>query len=104
MLVALLLFLAARATANGADTHANCEAWAQAGECDANPVFMRAECAASCSRATSYTSQIKKECAGYARQGECSRNPAFMLSTCRAECDAWEEENNVRLHTYGNAS
>jgi cyclophilin family peptidyl-prolyl cis-trans isomerase len=30
------------------DANANCESWAQAGECEANPGFMRASCMRSC--------------------------------------------------------
>ena len=32
----------------GADKHENCAAWAASGECEKNPSFMLADCAASC--------------------------------------------------------
>ena len=98
-LIAISLFAAVHAVP--VDTSDMCEMWAPSGECDANPDYMRQNCAASCAGAKAkpggYASQMKRECVGYARQGECSRNPAFMLSTCRAECDAWEAENGLRI-------
>ena len=99
VLLGLALFAAVHAVP--VDTSDMCEMWASSGECDANPDYMRQNCAASCAGAKAkpggYASQMKRECVGYARQGECSRNPAFMLSTCRAECDAWEAENGLRI-------
>ena len=80
-----------------ADTHEMCQSWAEQGECNANPQYMQANCAAACSKAGQYRSQIQRECAGYAQQGECSRNPAFMLSTCRKECDAWERQHGLKI-------
>ena len=70
--------------------HQMCESWAESGECESNPAFMKKECAAACANAGKYKTQIQKECEGYAQMGECGRNPAFMLSTCRRECDKWE--------------
>jgi hypothetical protein len=70
--------------------HEMCESWAESGECESNPAFMKKECTAACANQGKYKSQIQKECEGYALAGECSRNPAFMLSTCRRECDKWE--------------
>ena len=100
-MVLLALSLLAAVHAVPVDTSDMCEMWASSGECDANPDYMRQNCAASCAGAKAkpggYASQMKRECVGYARQGECSRNPAFMLSTCRAECDAWEAENGLRI-------
>ena len=78
-----------------------CATWAESGECDANPVYMKSECAKACSGAKSMGSQIRQECAGYADQGECSRNPAFMLSTCRAECDKWEKSHGLLMDRSG---
>ena len=101
LLALLALSLLAAVHAVPVDTSDMCEMWASSGECDANPDYMRQNCAASCAGAKAkpggYASQMKRECVGYARQGECSRNPAFMLSTCRAECDAWEAENGLRI-------
>ena len=93
-----LLFVAT-ALAAAPDQHESCRTWAENGECDANPEFMNANCATSCSKANvgSYRSQMKRECAGHAQQGECSRNPAFMLSTCRSECDAWEKQVGLKI-------
>ena len=87
-----LLFVAT-ALAAAPDQHESCRTWAENGECDANPEFMNANCATSCSKANvgSYRSQMKRECAGYAQQGECARNPAFMLSTCPASCGGCSE-------------
>lgn len=70
--------------------HEMCESWAESGECESNPTFMKKECTSSCANAGTYKTQMQKECEGYALAGECSRNPAFMLSTCRKECDKWE--------------
>ena len=100
---AWLLLLAAEARAKPAlaDRNALCATWAEQGECHANPNYMQATCALSCSTATSTVPQIRKECKGYAEQGECSRNPAFMLSTCKAECDAWEAKTGLRIDRKG---
>ena len=84
---AWLLFGAA---ACAAVEHEMCESWAESGECESNPAFMKRECTSSCANAAKYKTQMQKECEGYALAGECSRNPAFMLSTCRKECDKWE--------------
>ncbi|KAL3920043.1 MAG: hypothetical protein SGPRY_005402, partial [Prymnesium sp.] len=78
-----------------------CAGWAAAGECAANPSFMRLHCAAACAHSKGVTSQIEQECSGYAKQGECVRNPAFMLSTCRAHCEAWEEAQGLRIDRDG---
>ena len=87
LVVNVLLIFGAVCTAIG---HEMCESWAESGECESNPAYMKKECSASCVNAGKYKTQMQKECEGYALAGECSRNPAFMLSTCRKECDKWE--------------
>ena len=93
---AWLLFGAA---ACAAVEHEMCESWAESGECESNPAFMKRECTSSCANAAKYKTQMQKECEGYALAGECSRNPAFMLSTCRKECDKWEASKGGAVST-----
>ena len=83
------LFLSGAAVCAAIDFE-QCESWAESGECESNPTYMKQECAKSCENAGKFKTQMQKECEGYALAGECSRNPAFMLSTCRKECDKWE--------------
>ena len=64
------------------DNYDMCSAWAEGGECAANPEFMMKECAASCANAPTrnqYADQMRKECAGYAKAGIGA--PASQLQT-----------------------
>ena len=57
---------------------------------EANPEYMRNNCATSCAGSKKYKSQMKRECEGYAQQGECGRmrnrdSSPFVLPTCSRE-------------------
>jgi hypothetical protein len=72
---------------------ADCAAWAAAGECTANPAFMRTECKVTCERADEAASAHlvdlytpKAECVQWAQIGECESNKAFMQAQCAFSC------------------
>ncbi len=82
-----------------------CAAWAEAGECERNPAYMLATCAASCgcptaggaaataaaATATSTPDCADRDktgaCAHWAASGECEANPAYMKLRCAASCN-----------------
>mmetsp|Transcript_33970 Transcript_33970/g.89350 ORF Transcript_33970/g.89350 Transcript_33970/m.89350 type:complete len:525 (-) Transcript_33970:385-1959(-) len=76
------------------DNDPNCATWATSGECENNPSFMLAECAAACSgEADEVLEDIHQDCEAWVSDGECYRNPAFMLQQCRASCSKFASEN-----------
>jgi len=58
-----IAFLVSLVAAVPADTHENCEMWADAGECDANPSFMLTSCATSCDKYQKEALKSSKELA-----------------------------------------
>jgi hypothetical protein len=89
---------AAPAPAQPQDANPNCNTWAAAGECDANPEFMRNECAIACANGGNSDSanaqDIHQDCAAWVKDGECYRNPAFMLQQCKASCSKFAAAND----------
>ena len=65
--------LAVSATASEA-SRAQCDSWAAAGECTANPSYMRQQCSSAC------------RCHSWATAGECASNPSYMRVHCQAAC------------------
>lgn len=89
--------LAADSDCHDDSTYAeSCPLWAQAGECDANPVFMLATCRLSCgckpvpAEAANRACEDRDKsgsCPVWAAAGECDANPAFMKLKCvRVPC------------------
>jgi len=73
------------------DNKDNCPIWADEGECQANPAFMRAECRLSCNLCTpGEIACVDKSdnCLDWSLRGECEENPSFMLESCRKSCNA----------------
>jgi len=82
------------------DQDQQCSAWAAAGECVDNPVFMMEKCPRSCCGmewpcvkgiAPSTKGDLRckdsdNQCANWASQGECVENPLFMVQTCPQAC------------------
>ncbi|XP_069105314.1 putative tyrosinase-like protein tyr-3 isoform X2 [Argopecten irradians] len=66
------------------DNDANCERWADNGECRNNPSYMLDECKSSCDICGCYNYNIR--CREWQQQGECVANPGYMLKTCRHAC------------------
>jgi len=52
-LAATLVVALAATLAHGADEHANCAFWADAGECERNPAYMLVSCADACASVAS---------------------------------------------------
>lgn len=81
--------------------------WAQAGECDKNPVYMLRECMVSCnqcpawqlpdenstdvthhnSTAARVCVDTEDRCGMWAAAGECDKNPIYMLRECMISCN-----------------
>ena len=80
------------------DRSEHCGVWAAAGECEANPAYMQAECAQSCSggggASKSKSKDLHQDCEPWVKDGECYRNPAFMLQQCKASCEQFAEKND----------
>lgn len=75
------------------DKHAECIAWAQAGECTANAAFMHVECMRSCQQCdmsvATYDSNCDDQssfCGQWAAVGECDSNPTYMRVNCPVTC------------------
>ena len=101
---------------NATDANVDCTAWAEAGECEKNPVYMKASCQLSCQmntvRGTNgwYLAASKEirtlkepaalitggdaphdeslDCGKWAAASECVNNPAFMATSCAVSCQA----------------
>ncbi|KAL3905841.1 MAG: hypothetical protein SGPRY_010772, partial [Prymnesium sp.] len=75
------------------DSHEACAQWAELGECEKNPAYMRTTCPVSCANPPPKPQEIE-QCAGWADQGECTRNPKFMMTSCPRSC----EEQRLSIH------
>ena len=86
--VALLVL--ANEVAASSDQHEHCAAWANSGECEANPSFMQKTCESSCSRVgtrwASDQGRLHSRCQSWVKAGECQTNADFMLKTCPSSC------------------
>ena len=79
-----------------ADGDEACEAWAKAGECEANPDFMLQRCELSCHSCRRGAAATHPEwdsckdqssyCGQWAAVGECDSNPHYMRHMCRVTC------------------
>jgi hypothetical protein len=68
---------------------AECDRWAQQGECLKNQAYMKVACAASCDAlALKDTYKNAASCVSWANAGECETNGDFMFEHCAASCDA----------------
>ena len=73
-----------------------CEAWAKAGECEANPDFMLQRCQLSCHSCRRGAAAQHEDwdsckdqssyCGQWAAVGECDSNPHYMRHMCRVTC------------------
>uniref|UniRef100_A0A0B7BIK3 Macrophage mannose receptor 1-like n=1 Tax=Arion vulgaris TaxID=1028688 RepID=A0A0B7BIK3_9EUPU len=73
------------------NTHTNdsqCQAWADANECQKNPSWMSLNCQMSCSLCKQACSDkhTHYECLFWASIGECHSNPEWMWSNCALSC------------------
>ncbi|XP_071548420.1 uncharacterized protein [Panulirus ornatus] len=70
------------------DRHAECQSWAELGECAINPDFMEPHCPSSCN--TCPTDPIcedeNDQCVAWSQRGECEINPSYMLQYCLIAC------------------
>ena len=75
----------------------NCKTWAEDGECEKNPAYMRESCKRSCGMCGGFKKpNVRKgcndeegyECEQRAAKGECHSNKGEMLIRCMKSCDA----------------
>lgn len=70
--------------ATAPDTNSECDAWARAGECKANHLWMHENCATSCKKHSIIDSNPM--CGQWAADGECEKNVIYMQHHCAASC------------------
>lgn len=76
-----------------------CDGWAQTGECDINPLWMKENCKKSCKTCGGGGGGTEKpdpakcdnkwgdqKCQGWANSGECEANPIWMKKWCKKAC------------------
>ena len=63
---------------------AQCDGWAEAGECERNPEWMLSSCGAACA---DLPPPSKAECERWAASGECEHNSVYMLGAMRGGGD-----------------
>jgi hypothetical protein len=63
-----------------------CAEWAAAGECQANPDYMRTQCLLACSALAPSGPRPVQACAEWAAAGECQANPTYMRAQCLLAC------------------
>ena len=80
------------------DSQPDCVGWARAGECDANPQFMREACQKSCRICGGATEECvddnTADCPGWANDGQCETNPEYMLYSCKKSCRVCAERRD----------
>ena len=94
------------------DLDEGCAGWAEGGECDANPSFMKAHCNFSCALCTGLAKpksqpqrlpnslqgkcrDLSSNCATWAGDGECENNAPYMRENCPLSCNSCPDgENN----------
>ncbi|GLH14390.1 Dorsal-ventral patterning protein tolloid [Gryllus bimaculatus] len=62
-----------------------CRYWANIGECQKNPTWMRVNCPVSCKECGT-CSNYNKLCVPWAERGECIKNPSYMTIYCAEAC------------------
>ncbi|KAL8586258.1 hypothetical protein ACOMHN_003773 [Nucella lapillus] len=91
------------------DENASCQAWAQNGQCDANPGYMRKHCRKSCQvcsgngETTTNTQTPTGDCVDeqvnchdWAEGGQCDANPGYMLNHCKKSCHHCDGSGTTR--------
>ncbi|XP_025080317.1 zinc metalloproteinase nas-13-like [Pomacea canaliculata] len=72
-----------------------CDGWAEDGECDHNPNWMKENCKKSCGVCGTTTKPDEascknihndQDCESWARRGECDKNPSWMKPNCKKSC------------------
>ncbi|XP_033634858.1 uncharacterized protein LOC117296096 [Asterias rubens] len=77
------------------DGHTSCERWAEIGECEKNPQWMRWNCRDSCKTCEDLITgcfDSNSQCPAWANTGECEANPDWMRSNCRKSCQTCDED------------
>ena len=69
------------------DKNSQCGSWANVGECQKSPGYMRPNCQMSCGLCDDFTCRDKhQDCGWWANNGECNRTPAYMREKCPMSC------------------
>ncbi|GAB6026273.1 Meprin A subunit beta [Chamberlinius hualienensis] len=71
-----------------ADNHNRCVEWAEKGECDKNPAWMRPNCMKACGVCDVGCTNLNTRCAEWSKKGECKTNPSYMKRFCKKACNA----------------
>ncbi|KAL9961856.1 hypothetical protein ACROYT_G030887 [Oculina patagonica] len=68
------------------DCEVQCPLWAQNGECEKNPGWMRVNCQKSCMVCSSACEDFHSSCPAWATLGKCTTNPLWMKPNCKLSC------------------
>jgi len=72
------------------DEHAKCHFWAEEGECEKNPEYMKTSCRLACEvcevSGDPLCKDFNKNCDVWASKGECENNSDYMLENCAYSC------------------
>lgn len=76
---------------------AECEKWAEEGECERNPLWMGKNCQDACKQCHSVcvNKHNHQQCQHWAEIGECKKNPAWMLVHCARSCEVCDPGTGV---------
>nr|XP_058942215.1 putative tyrosinase-like protein tyr-3 [Pocillopora verrucosa] len=66
-----------------------CPIWADRGDCETNPHWMKVKCQKSCNTCGCADSNV--QCPAWAKLDECFNNPQWMKRNCRFSCEQCQE-------------
>ncbi|RMX53438.1 hypothetical protein pdam_00022003 [Pocillopora damicornis] len=66
-----------------------CPIWADRGDCETNPHWMKVKCQKSCNTCGCADSNV--QCPEWAKLDECFNNPQWMKRNCRFSCEQCQE-------------
>ncbi|KAL8582533.1 hypothetical protein ACOMHN_066797 [Nucella lapillus] len=75
---------------------AECELWAEQGECERNPGWMGQNCKDACKQChrVCVDHHTQQQCQSWAQLGECQNNPVWMMVNCALSCQACDRDLN----------
>ena len=100
-LFAVLTVLAADTSCT--DKNDRCAEWAGKGECDANPVWMKPNCAESCKTCGGKCADAQDVCADLKSNGACLTMEGWMSANCKKTCNLCCNDEDVRCAAWAKA-